>query len=89
MPACAEEGVHENCRVLALNVAPLGSPLAEYVSASPSGSLPEIVKLSVEFEFTDLLPIAVRVGARFTLLTVMVMVVLAVRLPSETVSVTL
>jgi hypothetical protein len=37
-------GVHVNVRVAALKVAPLGRLLvAEYVSASPSGSLASIV----------------------------------------------
>jgi hypothetical protein len=82
-------GIHENARVAELNVAPLGRPVAAYVSGSPSGSEPLILNDRFWFSLTDLLPILASVGARLTLWTVIVMVCEADSAPSETVNVTL
>jgi hypothetical protein len=64
--------------------APAGRDPVIYSKESPSGSDPETVKASVDPSFTVFDPIGVRTGSRFTLFTVMVIVSLALREPSET-----
>ena len=53
-------GVHVNVLVAGSNVAPVGNPVALYVSESPSGSVAEMTKL--RFCVAPTLLLAVKTG---------------------------
>jgi hypothetical protein len=78
-------GVHANVLVPVLNVAPEGRLFAEYVRVFPAGSVAVTTKLRAFPAVTDCAGIAVITGALLlALVTVIVAVVLALRVPSVT-----
>src|SRR5258706_15318301 len=88
-PALAYDNVPVIAPVVGLIVRAGGSPVALYVSVSPSGSLAVTARLTVAFSACVWSVIAVMTGARFRFVTVQVKLVLADKVPSDTVTVTL
>src|SRR5258706_8056044 len=88
-PALAYDSVPVIAPVVGLIVSAGGSPVALYVSVSPSGSLAVTARLTMAFSACVWSPIAVMTGARFRFVTVQVKLVLADSVLSKTLTVTL
>src|SRR5258706_89672 len=88
-PALAYDSVPVMRPVAVLIVSAGGSPVALYVNVSPSGSLAVTARLIGAFSGFVWSATAVITGARFTFVTVQVKLVLADKVPSETLTVTL
>src|SRR5258706_39908 len=88
-PALAYDSVPVMRPVAVLIVSAGGSPVALYVSVSPSGSLAVTARLIAPFSAFVWSPIAVMTGARFRFVTVQVKLALADNVPSDAVTVTL
>src|SRR5258705_138168 len=88
-PALAYDSVPVMRPVAGLIVSAGGSPVALYVSVSPSGSLAVTARLIGAFSAFVWSATAVITGARFRFVTVHVKLVLADSVPSQTLAVTL
>ncbi len=72
VPAVPVPGVQAKVRVVALNVAPVGRPVAEYVSVPPLASVALITNDNADPSTTLLAPISVSTGATLAAVTVIV-----------------
>jgi hypothetical protein len=88
-PALAYDNVPVTAPVAGLIARLGGKPVALYVSVSPSGSLAVTARLTMAFSACVWSATAVITGARFRFVTVHVKLVLADKVPSDTVTVTL
>ncbi len=91
-PDCVKFGVHVKVPVplrLLTKLAPEGTPTALIVGVVPSGSVAVSLNVRSTPSLTLFAPIVARIGARFTLLTVIATTSLSARAPSDAMTVTL